>query len=89
MEVKKRGEKEMLKRKVEITKLCVMSKGQEKIKLPCLRCLFEEKGGDAASLEPLPLGGVMGSGQLGGFKTVGRTPFRFETEVIWEIKLGK
>lgn len=79
MEVKKRGKKEMLKRKVEITKLCVMSKGQEKIKLPCLRCLFEEKGGDAASLEPPPLGGVMGSGQLGGFKTVGRTPFWFET----------
>lgn len=36
-------------------------------------------GGDAASLEPPPLGGVMGSGQLGGFKTVGRTPFWFET----------
>lgn len=41
MEVKKRGKKEMLKRKVEITKLCVMSKGQEKIKLPCLAAMLQ------------------------------------------------
>ena len=43
---------------------------------------FSKKAGDGnlTSLEPLPLGGVICSGQLGCSQPVGRMPFWFERE---------
>lgn len=58
--------KEMLKRKVKINKLYVRSRGREKNKRLMFALLSEEKRSRCyISLEPSPLGGVIGSRQLG------------------------